>query len=68
MASGIAGIKSRHSRLAREITEIMQNTESPLLIHHSSRVYYWGAPQHDVGCRDAACRRDVSRHGTDASA
>jgi hypothetical protein len=31
------------STLAREITELVQDTESPLLFHHSSRVYYWGA-------------------------
>ena len=31
------------SKLAREITELVQDTETPLLFHHSSRVYYWGA-------------------------
>ncbi len=31
------------SRIAREITELVRDTESPLLFHHSSRVYYWGA-------------------------
>lgn len=31
------------SKLAREITEVVQNTVSPLLFHHSSRVYYFGA-------------------------
>jgi hypothetical protein len=31
------------SRLAREITELVRDTESPLLFHHSSRVYYWAA-------------------------
>ena len=31
------------SKLAREITELVRDTESPLLFHHSSRVYYWGA-------------------------
>ena len=29
------------SKLAREITELVRDTESPLLFHHSSRVYYW---------------------------
>lgn len=31
------------STLAREITELVRDTASPLLFHHSSRVYYWGA-------------------------
>jgi HD superfamily phosphodiesterase len=31
------------SKLAREITELVRDTESPLLFHHSSRVYYFGA-------------------------
>src|ERR1700693_5642423 len=39
----IAGIAVPDSALAREITELVRDTESPLLFHHSSRVYYWGA-------------------------
>ncbi|MGE4340970.1 MAG: HD domain-containing protein, partial [Pigmentiphaga sp.] len=31
------------SKLAREITELVRDTESPLLFHHSSRVYYWAS-------------------------
>lgn len=31
------------SKLAREATELVRDTETPLLFHHSSRVYYWGA-------------------------
>lgn len=31
------------SKLARAITELVRDTESPLLFHHSSRVFYWGA-------------------------
>jgi hypothetical protein len=31
------------SKLAREIRELVQDIESPLLFHHSSRVFYWGA-------------------------
>jgi len=38
-----AGITIPDSKLAREITELVRDTESPLLFHHSSRVYYWGA-------------------------
>jgi len=43
VATGIAGIQVPDSKLAREITELVQDTESSLLFHHSSRVYYWGA-------------------------
>jgi hypothetical protein len=39
----LSGISIPDSKLAREITELVQDTESPLLFHHSSRVYYWGA-------------------------
>jgi HD domain len=31
------------SQMAREITELVRDTESPLLFHHSSRVYLFGA-------------------------
>lgn len=31
------------SQLARDITELVRDTETPLLFHHSSRVYYWAA-------------------------
>jgi HD domain len=41
--SPVAGIVIPDSRLAREATELVRDTESPLLFHHSSRVYYWGA-------------------------
>ncbi len=37
------GIAIPDSRLAREITELVRDQESPLLFHHSSRVYYFGA-------------------------
>jgi hypothetical protein len=39
----LAGISIPNSKLAREITQVVRDTESPLLFHHSSRVYYWGA-------------------------
>ena len=29
--------------MAREITEVVRDTETPLFFHHSSRVYYFGA-------------------------
>jgi hypothetical protein len=43
MATTIAGISVPDSKLAREITELVRDTETPLLFHHSSRVFYWGA-------------------------
>jgi hypothetical protein len=39
----VAGVTVPDSKLAREVTELVRDTESPLLFHHSSRVYYWGA-------------------------
>jgi hypothetical protein len=41
--TNLAGIAIPDSKLAHEITELVRDTESPLLFHHSSRVYYWGA-------------------------
>ena len=43
MALDIAGVRIPDSKLAREVTELVRDTESPLLFHHSSRVYYFGA-------------------------
>jgi hypothetical protein len=37
------GVRIPDSKLAREITELVRDTASPLLFHHSSRVYYFGA-------------------------
>jgi HD superfamily phosphodiesterase len=39
----LAGIRIPDSKLAREIMELVRDTEPSLLFHHSSRVYYWGA-------------------------
>ena len=39
----VAGVTIPDSKLAREVTELVRDTEPPLLFHHSSRVYYWGA-------------------------
>jgi hypothetical protein len=39
----VAGVAIPDSKLAREVTELVRDTEPPLLFHHSSRVYYWGA-------------------------
>lgn len=43
MSPTINGISVPDSQLAREITELVRDTTSPLLFHHSSRVYYFGA-------------------------
>src|SRR6267154_240834 len=43
MGFAVDGVTIPDSKLAREITELVRETESPLLFHHSSRVYYWGA-------------------------
>jgi hypothetical protein len=43
MTLKVHGVSIPDSRLAREITELVRDTESPLLFHHSSRVYYFGA-------------------------
>jgi hypothetical protein len=43
MTLAIKGIRIPDSKLAGEATELVRDTESPPLFHHSSRVYYWGA-------------------------
>ena len=43
MTIAVDEISVPDSRIAREITELVRDTESPLLFHHSSRVYHWGA-------------------------
>src|SRR3954451_7995913 len=67
----VKGIRVPDSSLARAITELVRDTESALLFHHSSRVYYWGALAGKAPCcqirfRTSLCGRDVSRHGPDA--
>ena len=42
-SNSLAGVVIPDSKLAREVTELVRDTESALLFHHSSRVYYWGA-------------------------
>jgi hypothetical protein len=39
----VEGIRIPDSRVAGEITQLVRDTESALLFHHSSRVYYWAA-------------------------
>jgi HD superfamily phosphodiesterase len=43
MTLTVPGVSLPDSKLAREITELVRDTVSPLLFHHSSRVYYFGA-------------------------
>src|ERR1700756_2651453 len=42
-ATSISGVPSPDSKLAREATELVRDTESPLLFNHSTRVYYFGS-------------------------
>lgn len=42
MTHVIEGIRIPDSKLARDITELVRDTESDLLFHHSSRVFYFG--------------------------
>jgi hypothetical protein len=41
--NAIADVIIPDSKLAREVTELVRDTEPAPLFHHSSRVYYWGA-------------------------
>jgi len=43
MTLTVQGARVPDSKLAGAITELVRDTESPLLFHHSSRVYYFGA-------------------------
>src|SRR3954466_2956697 len=43
MSTTIAGIVIPDSALAREITELVRDTETDLLYHHSRRVFLFGA-------------------------
>jgi hypothetical protein len=41
----IAGVRIPDSALARDVTEFVQDTSSPLLFDHSRRVFLWGSLQ-----------------------
>ncbi|UQY43340.1 HD domain-containing protein [Erwinia sp. PK3-005] len=43
MHSKINNLTIPDSQMARDATAFIRDTESDLLFHHSSRVYYWGA-------------------------
>ena len=38
----ISGVRIPDSQIAREVTQLIRDTESDLLFHHSVRVYCWG--------------------------
>jgi HD superfamily phosphodiesterase len=42
-ATSISGVMIPDSKLARQATELVRDTESPLLFKHSTRVYYFGS-------------------------
>jgi hypothetical protein len=42
-ATRISGVGIPDSQLAREVTQLVRDTESELLFRHSTRVYFWGA-------------------------
>src|SRR5262249_7383512 len=42
-ATSVSGVTIPDSKLARETTELVRDTESPLLFNHSTRVYYFGS-------------------------
>ena len=39
----ISGVHIPDSKLAKEVTDLVRDTEGDLLFHHSTRVYFWGA-------------------------
>ena len=43
MSNTIAGITIPDSQMARDLTQLIRDTESDLLFHHSTRVYLFGA-------------------------
>jgi hypothetical protein len=43
MPNSIAGVCIPNSALAREVTQLIRDTEPTLLFHHSTRVYLFGA-------------------------
>src|ERR1700681_3178802 len=42
-ATSISGVMVPDSKLAREATKLVRDTESPLLFNHSTRVYYFAS-------------------------
>jgi hypothetical protein len=70
--ASISGVEIPDSKLAREITELVRDTESPLLFNHSTRVYYFSSlagKRRGIKIRPRAALRecDVSRYGFDSA-
>lgn len=42
-ANYISGVRIPDSQMAREVTQLVRDTESDLLFDHSTRVYFWAA-------------------------
>jgi HD superfamily phosphodiesterase len=42
-ANDIFGVRIPDSKMAREVMQLIRDTESDLLFYHSTRVYFWGA-------------------------
>ncbi len=42
-ANDLSGVSIPDSKLAGEVTQLVRDTTSDLLFHHSVRVYFWGA-------------------------
>jgi hypothetical protein len=42
-ANDISGVSIPDSKMAREVTQLIRDTESDLLFHHSTRVFLWAA-------------------------
>jgi HD superfamily phosphodiesterase len=43
IANDISGVKIPDTKMARELTQLIRDTENDLLFNHSTRVYLWGA-------------------------
>jgi hypothetical protein len=50
-----SGITIPDSKMAREITELVRDTENSLLFNHSSRVYYFSAATGKVSPSIRSC-------------
>jgi hypothetical protein len=71
MTLTVQGVSVPDSKLTHEITELVRDTESPLLFHPPAAFITGAAgrtaPRADVRCGTALHRGDVPRHGADAA-
>jgi hypothetical protein len=58
-------VRVPNSKLAREVTELVRDTESPPLSHHSSRVFHWGFPTRARHSLSDGVRSGSMSDGTD---